>query len=202
MPGDEAQTLRERIVAPTTTSVRVEMTRIRKLFEANENNGDREDLTAYAKAIVELRDLLAVFTPDEAMPWPTDAQFQCGALVQKKGRASWRGKIVGWYRTEVTALGYAVESAFEPGSVQIYPETALLPWGGAADEAMVERVTQQVYEQRPFTAISPALVEAAGVGADEPIPWEKSIELGADHSGLRWIVRAALTAALNPEKVG
>jgi hypothetical protein len=49
-------------------------------------------------------------------------------LVCKKGRSSWRGKVVGWYRTELTALGYAVESHFEPGSVQIYPESALIPW--------------------------------------------------------------------------
>jgi hypothetical protein len=60
--------------------------------------------------------------------WPADARFQLGAFVQKKGRASWRGRVVGWYRTELTALGYAVESSFEPGSVQIYPESALLPW--------------------------------------------------------------------------
>jgi hypothetical protein len=62
---------------------------------------------------------------DEA--WPSDALHEFGAWVQKKGRASWRGRIVGWYRTDITALGYAVESAYEPGSVQIYPETALLP---------------------------------------------------------------------------
>jgi hypothetical protein len=60
--------------------------------------------------------------------WPADAAFQLGDYAQKKGRASWRGKVVGWYRTELTALGYAVESSFEPGSVQIYPESALLPW--------------------------------------------------------------------------
>lgn len=63
--------------------------------------------------------------------WPADAMFQMGALVHKKGRASWRGRIVGWYRTERTALGFAVESAFEPGSVQIYPQTALVPWEAA-----------------------------------------------------------------------
>lgn len=74
---------------------------------------------------------LAAMQPrGEQQEWPADAAFAFGALVQKKGRASWRGKIVGWYRTDITALGYAVESAFEPGSVQIYPETALLAWDG------------------------------------------------------------------------
>jgi len=57
--------------------------------------------------------------------WPKDAKYPLGALVQKKGRASWRGRIVGWYRTDITALGYAIESIYEPGSVQIYPESAV-----------------------------------------------------------------------------
>lgn len=61
-------------------------------------------------------------------PWPSDATFQMGDFVAKKGRASWRGRIVGWYRTDLTKLGYAIESYFEPGSVQIYPETAIEPW--------------------------------------------------------------------------
>jgi hypothetical protein len=69
--------------------------------------------------------------PPAADPlWPRGALYAQGALVQKKGRASWRGRVVGWYHTELTALGYAVESAFEPGSVQIYPETALADWDG------------------------------------------------------------------------
>ena len=63
----------------------------------------------------------------EQLDWPNDAAFQLGDLVQKKGRASWRGRVVGWYRTDLTALGFAVESDFEPGSVQIYPQTALEP---------------------------------------------------------------------------
>ena len=60
--------------------------------------------------------------------WPSDAKFQMGDYVAKKGRALWRGKIVGWYRTDVTKLGYAIESYFELGSVQIYPETAIEAW--------------------------------------------------------------------------
>ena len=65
-----------------------------------------------------------------AETWPADALFPLGATVQKKGRASWRGRIVGWYRTDLTALGFAVESTFEPGSVQIYPQSALTEWDG------------------------------------------------------------------------
>lgn len=45
--------------------------------------------------------------------------------VEKIRGASWRGQIVGFYRTSLTPVGYCVESEREPGSVQIYPETAL-----------------------------------------------------------------------------
>lgn len=45
--------------------------------------------------------------------------------VEKIGGAQWRGRVVGWYRTRLTPEGYAVESEHEPGSVQIYPVTAL-----------------------------------------------------------------------------
>jgi hypothetical protein len=70
-----------------------------------------------------------------------DGPFKLGDLVEKKGRASWRGKIVGEYSTELTARGYAVESVFEPGSVQIYPESALVPYT-VTDGGVVERVAQ------------------------------------------------------------
>ena len=48
-------------------------------------------------------------------PWPSDAKFQMGDYAAKKDRASWRGKIVGWYRTDLTNLGYAIESYFVGG---------------------------------------------------------------------------------------
>lgn len=66
-------------------------------------------------------------------PWPPDARFEMGDYVAKKGRALWRGRIVGWYRTELTALGYAIESHYEAGSVQIYPATAIEPWNRPPD---------------------------------------------------------------------
>lgn len=51
--------------------------------------------------------------------------FRFGERVRKKSGAAWQGKIVGWYSTELTPHGYAVESEFHPGSVQIYPASAL-----------------------------------------------------------------------------
>lgn len=55
-------------------------------------------------------------------PHPT---FGLGDRVRKKSGAAWQGRVVGWYRTTLTPEGYAVESEFHPGSVQIYPVAAL-----------------------------------------------------------------------------
>lgn len=58
--------------------------------------------------------------------WPrTHATFRLGDLVEKKRGSTWHGRIVGWYATQLTPEGYAVESIFEHGSVQIYPAAAL-----------------------------------------------------------------------------
>ncbi len=59
---------------------------------------------------------------------PTSPAYRLGDRVQKRSGGRWRGYIVGGYRTSLTPEGYAVESAYEPGSVQIYPVTALEPW--------------------------------------------------------------------------
>lgn len=56
---------------------------------------------------------------------PTHTTFAMGDLVFKRGGSSWHGRIVGWYSTNLTPEGYAVESDHEPGSVQIYPAAAL-----------------------------------------------------------------------------
>ena len=55
-------------------------------------------------------------------------QWPLGAMVRKRKGSSWRGRVVGFYSTSLTPVGYCVESAFEGGSVQIYPESALEPW--------------------------------------------------------------------------
>lgn len=56
------------------------------------------------------------------------ARWSLGSTVCKKSGASWRGSVVGFYSTELTPIGYCVESAMEPGSVQLYPEPALKDW--------------------------------------------------------------------------
>lgn len=65
----------------------------------------------------------------------TPNQFQIGQPVRKKKGGSWRGIVCGTYSTRLTPEGYAVESAFEPGSVQIYPAAALEAWDGNTEEA-------------------------------------------------------------------
>lgn len=54
-----------------------------------------------------------------------DAKWPLHARVRKIKGSSWQGHIVGFYSTELTPIGYAVESEREPGSVQIYPQAAL-----------------------------------------------------------------------------
>lgn len=51
--------------------------------------------------------------------------MRLGTRVRKISGASWQGRIVGFYETDLTERGYAVESERETGSVQIYPEAAL-----------------------------------------------------------------------------
>lgn len=64
----------------------------------------------------------------------------------------------------------------------------------APTEELIERVTKAMYDDYPMRAISPALAEMAGVPVNDPITWERSIEIGADHAGLRRLARAAIAA--------
>jgi dihydrofolate reductase (trimethoprim resistance protein) len=67
--------------------------------------------------------------------------FTMGSLVQKKRGSKWRGKVVGFYSTDHTERGYSVESLFEQGSVQVWPEAALEPWDGeGTPEAQAARI--------------------------------------------------------------
>ncbi|MFT4056454.1 MAG: hypothetical protein QM681_18270 [Novosphingobium sp.] len=57
-----------------------------------------------------------------------EARWKIGDTVQKKRGSSWRGTVCGFYSTPHTPIGYCVDSAFEPGSVQVWPEAALEDW--------------------------------------------------------------------------
>lgn len=52
-------------------------------------------------------------------------QFKRGDRVTKIKGSAWTGRVVGFYSTSLTPIGYCVESENEPGSVQLYPEAAL-----------------------------------------------------------------------------
>lgn len=68
-------------------------------------------------------------------PSHQNAQFKIGDWVKKKSGSEWHGQIVGWYSTKLNPVGWCVESYFEKGSVQIYPEKALIPSSRQALEA-------------------------------------------------------------------
>lgn len=53
-------------------------------------------------------------------------KYHLGERVTKVSGSSWTGLVVGFYSTALTPIGYAVESETEKGSVQIYPEEALI----------------------------------------------------------------------------
>jgi len=56
-------------------------------------------------------------------------KFKRGDIVRKKSGSEWEGRVVGFYSTRLTPVGYAVESKHHAGSVQIYPEAALVLLG-------------------------------------------------------------------------
>lgn len=58
-------------------------------------------------------------------PTAPQGKFRMGDLVKKSTGSEWEGRVVGWYSTEQTPEGYAVESSAHRNSVQIYPAKAL-----------------------------------------------------------------------------
>ena len=55
----------------------------------------------------------------------SNAKWRLGTRIRKKRGSSWQGRVVGYYSTNLTPIGYAIESERETGSVQLYPESAL-----------------------------------------------------------------------------
>lgn len=75
-------------------------------------------------------------------------KYQLGSPVRKKGlKGQWRGWVVGFYHAKHTPIGYAVESALEPGSVQIYPEDSLEDWGGGRNDGSRESYLENLYHR-------------------------------------------------------
>jgi len=94
-------------------------------------NVDEADIEHYRSYGQEIRPLYA--SPLPVMPITDEdavRRFKLGSRVTKTKGSSWTGRVVGFYSTNLTPIGYAVESENEPGSVQIYPEAALKAAGG------------------------------------------------------------------------
>lgn len=62
---------------------------------------------------------------DEIHAPSVERKFKLGDCVTKVKGSMWTGFVVGFYSTDLTPVGYCVESDRELGSVQIYPEAAL-----------------------------------------------------------------------------
>jgi hypothetical protein len=93
-----------------------------------ENDTERADLWHDMDANAEdIRTVLAALSAAAKVRANSegDGEFKLGDRVTKTKGASWTGRVVGFYSTALTPVGYAVESENEPGSVQIYPEAAL-----------------------------------------------------------------------------
>lgn len=66
--------------------------------------------------------------------WPVEAKFGFGQFVQRGNMPNgnppayrFPGHVVGWYRSSMGGLGYVVNSAREPGCIQIFTEKMLMP---------------------------------------------------------------------------
>lgn len=57
---------------------------------------------------------------------PTGAKWDMGdRLMKKPGGGEWHGIVCGFYSTDITPIGYCIQSEREKLSVQLYPEKAL-----------------------------------------------------------------------------
>jgi len=81
----------------------------------SDNDGESQEFTAHV-------DWIWFETP---LPLPPSRKFELGDKVRKKSGSSWEGCVCGFYATKLNPVGYCVESSSHPGSVQIYPESAL-----------------------------------------------------------------------------
>lgn len=79
-----------------------------------------DEITRLRAELAALRGAVATAPSFEA-PW----ELPLGTRVTKTKGSSWTGRVVGFYSTGLTPEGYAIESENEPGSVQIYPRSAL-----------------------------------------------------------------------------
>lgn len=123
-----------------------------RLFGPYERNGspssisEQSDLSA-AAALAAIREAgFAIMPP---------MRFQIGQRVRKIKGSSWQGRVRGFYGTELTPEGYAVESEHEPGSVQVYPASALeaVPEIEVEQEEVSKDIDARLVEKQIHNAI-------------------------------------------------
>ena len=108
-------------------------------------------------------------------------KFQHGDRVCKVKGSSWHGHIVGTYSTPLTPEGYCVESEREPGSVQLYPASALELLQAADD---IDMATPDRLRARPHVA-PPASGSSSG-RANISDPIERIVAEALTAAGIRW----------------
>lgn len=66
-------------------------------------------------------------SPSQPFPGKPAWKFTSGDMVRKPRGSWWEGRVVGFYSTDQTPRGYAVQLQTPSGNgpVQIYPESAL-----------------------------------------------------------------------------
>lgn len=96
-------------------------------FEVGQQTYERVGVTSAMREVMELfkSNRAATSQPSGDEVEAVARKFNLGDRVTKIKGSSWTGLVVGFYSTNLTPIGYAVESENEPGSVQIYPESAL-----------------------------------------------------------------------------
>lgn len=88
-------------------------------------SGPDDGQNALGERLTSAINAAALAQAEQPVWWPWRTKYQIHQRVRKTKGSSWQGRIVGFYASSLTTVGYAVESEREPGSVQIYPEAAL-----------------------------------------------------------------------------
>jgi hypothetical protein len=140
--------LRE-LAKPASASFDAEMFRLSKMAATGVGNLDPSTWPSDPLKEGEAYIAKELANPDREWPWsysnlkldvsenataPAGGKFALGDRVTKTKGSKWTGRVVGFYSTKLTPIGYAVESETETGSVQIYPEAALAALPGDAGE--------------------------------------------------------------------
>lgn len=96
---------------------------IRQIARALASVSQPQDIRHIGASSIVPQSSLQSITPTPVVN--VQGKFKLRDHVYKSKGPSWVGHVVGFYSTELTPVGYAVESSQERGSVQIYPEAEL-----------------------------------------------------------------------------